>query len=323
MILPVYNHATMLVRALTALVEQTVPPHEVIIIDDASTDTSLAVATDFRARMEAVCQYRVLRNEMNLGVNRTLNRGLDLAVGTHVICTAADDWLLPRCIEEFQTAARTFPDARLITSRYVEYFEKADTYIEHDINSELGLWYARAPLSFFSVDEFSDLLTRGYVALPVSASLLEVTALREVGAFDPALKWHADWFAAYAIALRWGFGLTSESLAVFRVANGTYSGDNVRRRFVRRADQQRTVCEALRLKLRQRNFEDIRQHLARTPAAFAPFVRYVIATYARHPSEWPLLARIVFWWLNEARRGRRPGPLRHIAKSLGVRTAPR
>ena len=80
-IVPVYNHAALLQRSLEALAAQTKMPDEIIVIDDASSDCSHEVAKEFAARLSSCARYKVLRNDTNLGVNRTLNRGLTIAAG--------------------------------------------------------------------------------------------------------------------------------------------------------------------------------------------------------------------------------------------------
>src|SRR5262245_31118099 len=87
-VLPNYNHARFLPRSLTCLLRQTRPADEVIVIDDGSTDDSLAVIGEFARREPRV---RVLRNEKNSGVVATLNRGLAEARGELVFLASSDD----------------------------------------------------------------------------------------------------------------------------------------------------------------------------------------------------------------------------------------
>jgi glycosyltransferase involved in cell wall biosynthesis len=260
----------------------------------------------------------VLRNDTNLGVNRTLNRGLTIAAGDYVVCTGADDWLRPRFIEAMSTAAQQFPHADLITSRYTEYFEAEDRLVEHASDSELGLWFiADSSCHFFSPAELVKLLRRATVALYFNASMIRTDLLRRTGGFDPALKWHADWFAIYAIALRHGFAVIPESLAVFRLAAGTYSGSGVHDR-----KRQAEVCHAVCDKLADPLWRDVRASLAATPSPFSPLVRGLVPALVRRPHDWDLLAHVALWWLNEARKGRRPGLLRSLAARLGFDIRP-
>lgn len=316
-LLPVYNHAAFLKRSLAALTSQTSPPDEVIVIDDGSTDASFEVATGLAAGFGSGVRYRVLRNEANQGVNRTLNRGLAAAGGDWVVCTGADDWLRPRFVEAMSEAAERFPEVCIITSQYVEHYEAEDRTVEHGPDSEDGLWYSDQDLRFFGVADLAKLLRRCHIGLHFNSSIIRAEALRSIGGLDPALKWHADWFAIYSLALRHGFAVVADPLAVFRRAADSYSGANVGL-----ARRQRQVCNALLDKLKEPQWQDVRERLASTPAPFSPFVRHLVPALIYRPNDWDLLAHVAIWWLNDARKGRRPGPNRRLAQRLGFDTAP-
>ena len=54
-IIPVYNGAAFLSDAVNAVLRQTLPPHEVIVVDDGSTDGSAMVARGFGEQIDLVC----------------------------------------------------------------------------------------------------------------------------------------------------------------------------------------------------------------------------------------------------------------------------
>ena len=109
-VVPNYNHAQYLPRCLTALVTQSAPPLEIIVIDDASTDNSLDMIEDF-ARQHAC--IRVIRNSTNQGVVAGMNRGVELAQGDYLLFAAADDQLLPGFLEKSVTLLRQHPQAAM------------------------------------------------------------------------------------------------------------------------------------------------------------------------------------------------------------------
>jgi glycosyltransferase involved in cell wall biosynthesis len=93
-VLPNYNHAKFVGRALAALLGQEHAADEIIVIDDGSTDDSVAVIERIAAAAPTI---RLLRNPSNIGVIPTLQRGLEAAHGTYIYFAASDDWVFPGC----------------------------------------------------------------------------------------------------------------------------------------------------------------------------------------------------------------------------------
>lgn len=96
-VVPAYNAATTVGRAVTSARSQTHEHVEVLIVDDASTDGTLEVVTDFAASDPRV---RVLRRAENSGgVGAPRNDGIVGASGSYVMFLDADDELPPRAVE--------------------------------------------------------------------------------------------------------------------------------------------------------------------------------------------------------------------------------
>lgn len=310
-LLPSYNHAHYIGVALSALVAQTRPPEEILVIEDASTDDSLAVIESFHDELP---QLRILRNSRNLGVNEAINRGLHEASGSHVVCSAADDWLEPEFVERMTLAVAAHPAGRVCTSSYVQYFEQEQRRVYHHHDSELGPWYASDSPEYFCPDAFRELLTRGFVWLPLNASLIEREALLAINGYDPRLRWHSDWFSTYTLAFRHGFTIVPEPLSVFRMSAEGYSSAGMRD-----PDQQRQVCAAIYDKLGEPQFADIREALRRRPVAMTTFFRPMAQMLASRPREWPYLVSLSRWWIKEVAHGRRPQALRDLTAKFGNR----
>jgi glycosyltransferase involved in cell wall biosynthesis len=303
-LLPNLNHARFLPTALDALAAQTRPPDEIVLIDDSSTDDSLAVIDSFAARLPGL---RVIRNGETVGVNRATNQALALARSSHVICTAADDRLEPRFIERLTEMLARHPGVPVCVSQYVEYDETADRMIRHDVGSELGCWYAPEGPRCFSPAETRALFDQSFLWLPVNTALIEREAMLSVGGFDAGLMWHSDWFAIYSIALRHGFCVVPEPLSIFRRARSSFSGVGMRD-----PRAQKRVCMAIHDKLAQPEFRDVYDAVMRHPAVMSSFVRPLLLGLALRPAAWPFWIRLLRWWLGEVGHGRRPGFLRDM-----------
>jgi glycosyltransferase involved in cell wall biosynthesis len=100
-IIPVYNGGRFLAEAIESVLAQDLVPNEILVVDDGSTDDSLAVAQGFEPRICIVSQS-------NAGVAAARNTGLDHASGEFVAFLDADDLMLPRRLAA-QAAAMALP----------------------------------------------------------------------------------------------------------------------------------------------------------------------------------------------------------------------
>ena len=87
-IIPVYNSAETLPKAIESVLEQSWPAHEIIVVDDGSTDSSLQVANGFAGKVRVIQQS-------NAGVAAARNRGAESATGDWLAFLDADDWYYP------------------------------------------------------------------------------------------------------------------------------------------------------------------------------------------------------------------------------------
>ena len=90
-IIPVYNASKYLEEALDSVAQQTYPSYEVLLIDDGSTDDSLAICEQFANRDD---RFKVF-NKPNGGVSSARNYGLDRANGQYVTFMDNDDYVYP------------------------------------------------------------------------------------------------------------------------------------------------------------------------------------------------------------------------------------
>ena len=94
-IIPTYNRAPLLKRAVQSVLRQTYTNFEIIVIDDASTDDTEKVVTSFN---ESRVKY--LKNNSNKGPAASRNKGICLAEGEFVAFLDDDDEFLPTKLEK-------------------------------------------------------------------------------------------------------------------------------------------------------------------------------------------------------------------------------
>jgi glycosyltransferase involved in cell wall biosynthesis len=90
-LMAVHNGMPYLTDAMESIFSQTFRDFEFIVVDDASSDESAQVVRSVRNR-----SLRVIRNKRQLGLSRSLNKGLAIARGRYVARMDADDISLPR-----------------------------------------------------------------------------------------------------------------------------------------------------------------------------------------------------------------------------------
>jgi len=105
-VIPVYNRAALIGRALRSCLEQDFIDFEIIVVDDGSTDGSVAA-------IRAVADPRVtlIEHERNRGVGPARNSGMSRASGEWIVCLDSDDELLPGALRSmYHRAASTGQD---------------------------------------------------------------------------------------------------------------------------------------------------------------------------------------------------------------------
>jgi glycosyltransferase involved in cell wall biosynthesis len=89
-LMPVYNAERYLRAAIDSILTQTYSDFEFLILNDMSTDASRSIITSYRD-----ARIRLIDNEQNLGLTRTLNKGLRVCAGNYVARHDADDIACP------------------------------------------------------------------------------------------------------------------------------------------------------------------------------------------------------------------------------------
>ena len=112
-IVPVYNSSKYLDDCLKSLVNQTLKKMEIIVIDDASTDNSLAIIRQYMLRYP---QIKLLVNVVNLGQSVSRNKGLKIATGEYIGFVDSDDYVHPLMYETLYREAIKY-DAKMVNTQ--------------------------------------------------------------------------------------------------------------------------------------------------------------------------------------------------------------
>jgi GT2 family glycosyltransferase len=198
-VVPVYGHARHLPAMLESLLGQTRQPEEIILVDDASPDPAVS---DILARVAGRQGVRVLRNERNLGISATTNRGIATAGGTHLAFVDCDDLLEPRALAEVEALLLSRPDLDFV------YTDRID--IDAD-GHELQRWQfaeraARPPLAELREGMFTSHL-----------KVVSAAALREVGLFKSRYDLTQDYDLSLRLAERGRLGYLPDAVYRHRI----------------------------------------------------------------------------------------------------------
>lgn len=98
-VIPTHNGADTLAACLQSLVSSSLPPHEIVVVDDASSDGSAEIARRF--------QCCVVRVDENIGAARAKNRGAQVAVGDVLFFTDDDVIVQPDTLARVVDAFRS------------------------------------------------------------------------------------------------------------------------------------------------------------------------------------------------------------------------
>ena len=106
-IVPIYNVEKYIRTCIESILAQTYRNVEVIIVNDGSTDQSLAVISDL------ICSHHNVKviNQKNQGVSVARNTGIDVATGKYIIFVDPDDKIMPGFVSSlYQIADKTGAD---------------------------------------------------------------------------------------------------------------------------------------------------------------------------------------------------------------------
>jgi GT2 family glycosyltransferase len=99
-VVPLYNYAQYVLEALESVRAQTLATLDLVVVDDASSDSSLEVAERWmRSHAARFNRALLLRNRRNAGLGATRNAGFAAAETPFVLALDADNVLLPACAE--------------------------------------------------------------------------------------------------------------------------------------------------------------------------------------------------------------------------------
>ncbi len=212
-IIPNYNDGARINASLSSLCNQTHPFDEILIIDDGSTDDSIAVIERLIADKPNV---RLIRSPQNKGIVATLNQGLALVTGDYVHMASANDTYNVRLLEYCVKALAECPDLALICGNAL--FRYKETKRERTVFMDLP-----QTASYVSAQTLRAKVKCSPLTFFGGSIVLRRQAVLDANGLQESLRWHTDWMIYFLFAFRYGLYFVPEPLVNIEVANESYS----------------------------------------------------------------------------------------------------
>ncbi|MEY2971282.1 MAG: hypothetical protein RL738_123 [Bacteroidota bacterium] len=220
---PNYRHARYLPERLESICNQTFTDVEVLLLDDASPDDSLAILTAFA---EGRPNWSVHPNAVNSGSPfAQWNKAAQLARGRYLWIAESDDVAEPGLLEALvaeleadPTCVLAYGQSMLIdeASRELHSF---DVHYRYIFGAEAERWITGYRND--GLDEIRNYMLLHNVVPNASGALIRLDAFRAVGGADPKWKLNGDWMAYLKLLERGGIAFVPQVLNRFRVHEQT------------------------------------------------------------------------------------------------------
>jgi teichuronic acid biosynthesis glycosyltransferase TuaG len=206
-IVPLYNSERFINSTLASIAGQTVLPAEVIVVNDASTDASLEVASQW----SALLPLSILDHPVNRGVGAARATGIAASSGSLIALLDADDFWLP---DHLETMLQRYTDVGGIISANMLHWSKAE-----GISAVSGSMRNKVPVP---EKQLATIYERNFVA---PAALFSRTDYEFAGGFSELRKME-DW-ELWMRMIRTGVRVSTpkQETALHRIHEGSLSAD--------------------------------------------------------------------------------------------------
>jgi len=192
-LIPTYNRAGYVGRAIESCLMQTLAPQEIIVVDDGSTDGTAEVLATYGDKLTVVRQS-------NSGLSAARNAGIRVASGDYVAFLDDDDVWLPDKLACQKQALADAPGALVVSTDF--------GYVVEDGSESIPL----APRRPGQSSILAALLMGDW--LSPSTVMVHREALLDVGLFDPYLPPCDDWEMWLRLAQRYAWVEVPQTLAL-------------------------------------------------------------------------------------------------------------
>ena len=190
-IIPLYNKAPYIAKAIQSVAAQTYQEFELIVIDDGSKDNSYRIAQKMLDTLTPPFGGWGANRQQNLGVSTTRNNGVKLAKYDYIAFLDADDWWEPSFLEEMKALIEEFPEAGIYGSSYFKV--RNGKFITPNIGVEKGFEKGY-------IEYFKNYAKTMWMPLWTGSVVIPKTIYDEFNGFKPELRMGEDFHLWVRIA---------------------------------------------------------------------------------------------------------------------------
>lgn len=203
-IIPCYNSQKYIAKTITSVLNQTVEPWEIILVDDKSTDNTLQILREYKLANEKI---KVIELKENKGSSFARNYGAKTASGMYVLFMDSDDLADPNLLEKFLNKLATINTNRENFQLCYSAYLQIDEYDKETNDVSRGIQCEPEEILGYQ-------FIRNYV--PTSGVIVHKDLFLETGGFNENLKYAEDWDLWLRLAAKTGFAYVDEPLVKIR-----------------------------------------------------------------------------------------------------------
>lgn len=211
-IVPLYNKAPYVAKAIESVLAQTFHDYEVIVVDDGSMDNSADIV---ERAIEGQPNCRLSR-QTNAGVSVARNNGVAASQGDYLCFLDADDWWEPTFLEEMDKFVSEFPDAGIYGTNYTIINETRHKTRVALVGVESG--FEKGYINYCQV--YAKTM---YMPLWTGAVCIPRSVFDEMQGFTQGIKLGEDFLLWIRIALKYKVAFLNKSLSNY---NQDVDGEN-------------------------------------------------------------------------------------------------
>ena len=214
-IIPNYNHALYLHQRIDSVLNQTLQPYEIIILDDCSTDNSVEIIESYLVKYPGI---QFIKNDVNSGSTfNQWNKGVTIAKGDLIWIAESDDvaefTFLEKMVEPF-TAEKTLSLAFCQSNRMNEQGSVVGTWLNHTDEFDSELFKNNFLMN--GIEFIEKFLIHKNCIPNASAVVFKKNIYLNVGLTELPLKMLGDWLVWIKILTCGKVAFFSEELNSFR-----------------------------------------------------------------------------------------------------------